>query len=175
MSAWAAEAAQNGSESIFATPDFWVLVGFVLFIGAIIRSVYRVTTVALDDRAETIKNRIDEATKLAEDAQEMLASYERKQRDATREAENIVEHARREAERLADQAAVDLERSLKRREQLAMDRIAQAESTAIDEIRNLAVEVAMEATRRVLTAQVTGKKADDLIDQSIKDLPGRLN
>ena len=175
MEAWAAEAAAHASEPFYATAEFWVGVGFVVFVALVARIAYRVVSVALDDRAEKIKNQIEEATRLAEEAQELLASYERKQREAAEEAESIVEHARQEAARLSENAAQDLERSLARRRQLAMDRIAQAEASAIAEVRNRAIEVAMDATQRLLSEKVKGKSADDMIDAAIKDLPKNLH
>ncbi len=175
MEALAAEAAAGHGESFFASAEFWVLVAFVLFVGGVAKPVYRTIVTALDDRAEKIKRQIEDATRLREEAQELLASYERKQRDAVKEAEQIVEHARRDAERLGRKAADDLERALRRREQLAMDRIAQAEAAAIDEVRSTAVDVAVEATRRLLADTVTGKRADALIDRAVKDLPDKLH
>ena len=176
MQAWAAEAAaEHGAEPFYATAEFWVAVCFVIFIAAVSRTAYRVVTLALDDRAEKIKNQIDEATRLAEEAQQLLASYERKKHDAVAETEAIVDHARHEADRLAERTAEDLERSLKRREQMALDRIAQAEAGAIADVRNQAVEVAMQAAKRILTKQVTGKSADALISTAIKELPEKLH
>jgi len=175
MEAWAAEGAHHASEAFYASPEFWVGFGFVAFVALVSRIVYRVVTVALDDRAERIKNQIEEATRLAEEAQELLASYERKRREAAEEAESIVEHARQEAARLSENAAQDLERSLARRRQLAMDRIAQAEATAIADVRNQAIEVAMDATQRLLSEKIKGKSADDLIDAAIKELPKNLH
>ena len=171
MEAWAAGAAGHASEPFYATATFWVSVGFIVFVALTARIAYRVVTVALDDRADKIKNQIDEAARLAEEAQELLASYERKQREAAEEAKAIVEHARHEAARLGENAARDLERSLARRRQQAMDRIAQAEASAIAHVRDSAIEVAMDATQRLLSEKIKGKSADDLIDAAIKDLP----
>jgi F-type H+-transporting ATPase subunit b len=175
MEAWAAETAAHASEPFYANATFWVGVGFVLFVGLISRIVYRVVTVALDDRAERIRNQIDEATRVAEEARELLASYERKQREAADEAKSIVEHARHEAARLSESAAQDLERSLARRRKQAEDRIAQAEASAIADVRNRAIEVAMDATQRLLSEKIKGKSADDLIDAAIKEIPKNLH
>lgn len=177
MEAWAADAAgqAHAAEPFYANATFWVGVGFILLVALTARIAYRVVTVALDDRAEKIKNQIEEATRLAEEAQELLASYERKQREAAEEAESIVEHARHEAARLGENAAQDLERSLARRRQQALDRIAQAEASAIAAVRNHAIEVAMEATQRLLSEKIKGKSADDLIDAAIKELPKNLH
>lgn len=179
MMAWAATdpsaAAEHAHQPFYLTGEFWVAVGFILFVLLVGRTAYRVVTAALDERAQRIKDQVEEATRLAEEAQQLLATYERKQRDAAAEAETVVEMARREADRLADQAAKDLERSLKRREALAFERIAQAEASAIAEVRAKATEVALDATRRLLVERVSGARAGALIDAAIKELPKRLN
>lgn len=181
MEAWASEAAGHhaaaghAAEPFYASATFWVGVGFVLLVVLTSRIVYRVVTVALDDRAEKIKNQIDEAARVAEEAQELLASYERKQKEAAEEAESIVEHARQEAARLGENAALELERSLARRRQQAMDRIAQAEASAIAHVRDHAIDVAMAATERLLSQKLKGKSADALIDAAIEDLPKNLH
>ena len=129
----------------------------------------------LDERAQKIQDQIEEATRLREEAQELLASYEKKQHEALKEAESIVKAAKDEAERLAVEAAEQLEASLKRSEQMAKDRIAQAESQAIAEVRTLAVNIAMDATKRILTSEVSAAKADALIDDAIKNMDGKLH
>jgi F-type H+-transporting ATPase subunit b len=182
MKAWAAEtvagaeaAAEHGHEPFYASAEFWVAVCFVIFVAVVFRTAYRVVTLALDDRAEKIKNQIDEATRLAEEAQELLASYERRKHEAVAETETIVDHARREADRLSERAAEELEKALKRREQMAMDRIAQAEASAIADVRNQAVDVAVQAAERILAKEVKGKSADALISAAIEELPEKLH
>lgn len=179
MVAWAATdaaaAAEHAHEPFYLTGEFWVFIGFLLFVLLVGRTAYRVVVAALDDRAQRIKDQVEEATRLAEEAQQLLATYERKQRDAAAEAETVVEMARREADRLSDQAEKDLERSLTRREALAFERIAQAEAAAVAEVRAKATEIALEATRRLLVERMSGDRAGTLIDEAIKELPKRLN
>ncbi|MCP5372571.1 MAG: F0F1 ATP synthase subunit B [Hyphomicrobiales bacterium] len=179
MQAFAAEtahdAAHGAAHAFYEEPTFWVLVAFVILIVAVGKPVFRAITKGLDERADLIKAQIDEAVRLREEAQETLASFQRKQRDAAKEAEEIVARAKAEAARLAEKAAADLESSLKRREKQAMDRIAQAEAQAVEDVRNAAIEVAVSATRRLLTEQIDEAKADTLIDAAIKDLPGKLH
>jgi F-type H+-transporting ATPase subunit b len=162
-------------EPFYVTAEFWVAVALAIFLFFVARRIYRVIVVALDDRAEKIRSRIDEAGRLAEEAQTLLASYERKQRDAAEEAEAILSRAMREAERVAIDAKADLERTLKRREAQAMERIAQAEKAAVAEVRARAVDVAIEATRRLLAERLTPKQANALIDAAIDELPKKLH
>lgn len=182
MRAWAAEkvaeagaAVEHGPEPFYASAEFWVAICFILFVALVSRTVYRVVALALDDRAERIKNQIDEAMRLAEEAQELLASYERRKHEAVAETQAIIDHARREADRLSERTAEELEKALKRREQMAVDRIAQAEASAIADVRNQAVDVAMQAAQRILAKQVKGKSADALINSAIEELPQKLH
>ena len=179
MIAWAAEkAGEHGADhggAIFTAPEFWVALGLALFLFFVGKRAFNLVGVALDDRALRIKNRIDEASRMAEEAQVLLATYERKQRDAAEEAESILDNARREAQRFSAEAKADLERTLKRREVQAMERIAQAEQAAVAEVRGRAVDVAVEATRRLMAEQLTPAQSDALIDAAIKELPNKLN
>ncbi len=172
----AGPAAHEAVEAAFyLDAHFWVGIGFALVVAIIYRPVVRGLAAALDARAAKIKARLDEAFRLREDAQEMLATYRRKQRDAMKEAEEIVAHAKAEAERLAEQGARDLEESLKRREKMAMERIAQAEAQAVKEVRDMAVEVAVSAAQQVLTRSISADQAAALVDGAIKELPRKLH
>ena len=177
-SAFAAEAAEHGHEAagpFYTDPHFWVAVAFFLVVGFAWKPVSRAIGAALDARAAKIRARLDEAHKLREDAQEMLATYRRKQRDAMKEAEEIIAHAKAEADRLAEQAAKDLEEVLARREKAAIERIAQAEANAIREVQDLAVDVAINAARQMLAQSITADQAGKLVDGAIEELPRKLH
>lgn len=175
MSAWAAEGAAAEAHAFYTEPEFWVAVAFVVVVAAIVRPFLRFVTGALDRRNDAIRARLEEAQKLREEAQDLLASFQRKQREAVREAEEIVEDARKETQRLSEEAADDLEKSMARRKSLALERIRQAELKARAEVRNEAADLVLEATRRLLAETVTGKKASDLVDEAIEELPERLH
>lgn len=155
--------------------EFWVFVAFVILVGATFRRVSAVLTGGLDARAARIKAQLDEAGKLREDAQALLAEYQRKQRAATKEAEAIVAQAKSEAERMREQAHADLEHSLKRREQQALEKIAQAEAEALDEVRHQAVDLAVAASARLLKDSLDKERAGRLVDDAIKELPEKLH
>ena len=131
-------------------PAFWAAVAFVIFIAATAKPISRLLTAGLDKRADKIRSDLEEAEKLREEAQDLLASYQRKQRDALAEAEAIIAHAGEEAERLAVQERDKLEAALERRQKQAIDRIAQAEAQALDLVRAKTVDVALDATRDYL-------------------------
>jgi F-type H+-transporting ATPase subunit b len=156
-------------------PEFWVLVAFAIAFGGLARKAGPVIAKALDDRAVKIKAELDEAHKLRQEAQRMLAEYQRKQRDALKEAEEIIAHARVEAERAAEQAARDLEAALERRKRLALEKIALAESKAIAEVRNTAVDIAISAVREILAQVLDAARKSKLIDEAIAELPQSLH
>ena len=160
---------------LIAGHEFWVAVAFVIAVGGLIYKAGPNITAALDARAAKIKAELDEAQRLREDAQRTLAEYQRKQRDALKEAEQIVAQGRAEAERAAEQAARDLAAGLKRRQRLAMEKIALAESRATAEVRNAAVDVAIGAVRRILAEMLDTERKRKLIDDAIAELPQRLN
>ena len=170
-----AHAAAADGAAFYADPTFWVAVSFIILIAAAAKPVWGIVTRMMDAKIDSIRRQLDEATRLREEAQELLASYKRKIAEAEQEAEAIIGEAREEAERLRGKMTEDLEHSLQRREKLAMDRIAQAETEATQEVRAMASDIALTATRTILEDTVQGDKADRLIDDAIDELPDKLN
>ncbi|MBL8664144.1 MAG: hypothetical protein JNM29_15020 [Candidatus Odyssella sp.] len=154
--------------------EFWVLVAFVLFVAFMVWKARKALVGGLDARAARIKAEIDEAQRLREEAQALLTDYQKKQREALGEAEAMVKQAEDEAKRLKARAETELAASLKRREQQALDRIAQAEAQALAEVRNLAADLAVAATQKILTEKLDPAKAQSLIGDAIAELPRRL-
>lgn len=173
--ALAAETAGAGHDiPFYAEPEMWLLVAFALFVGTVARPAWRALTGALDARAAAIEAGLEEARKLREEAQAALASYQRKQRDAVKEANALLAHAEEESRRVAAHAEKALAETLARREALADERIAAAEARALDEVRAEAVEIALAATRRILAERIDETKGEALLDDAIKELPGKL-
>ncbi|MCM8733087.1 F0F1 ATP synthase subunit B [Azospirillum sp. CT11-132] len=156
-------------------PEFWVFVAFVIFVALVWKKASAAIGTMLDGRAERIRSELDEAERLHKDAQALLNGYQSRLADAQKEAEAVLAHAREEAARLRSQAGSDLEASLKRREAQAMDRIAQAEAAALAEVRNLTVDIAIGASKRVLSGGLPAAQANKLIEQSIGELPKHLH
>lgn len=156
-------------------PEFWVALAFVIFVALLWKKIAGAFTGMLDARANKIRAELDEAQRLREEAQALLASYQRRQRDAEKEAEEIVSHAKEEAERLRRQGAADLEASLKRREAQAVERIAQMEAAAVQEVRTLTVDLAIAASRKLLSENLPQSQQDALVAQAIDELPKHLN
>lgn len=156
-------------------PTFWVAVAFIAFVVLAARPVSGALFGALDARAERIRAEIEQAQALREEAQKTLAEYKRKQRDAVKEAEEILDHAKIEAKRLREWAERDLGAALKRREQAAMEKIAQAETQALQEVRDQAIEVALAATAQLISENLGKERSERLIDESIRELSGKLH
>ena len=161
---------------MFQDPTFWVATAFVAFILLLVYlKVPGSVGATLDKRADKIKADLDEAEALCTEAQDLLATYQKKQRDAAKEAEAIAAQAREEAARILELGRARMEDTLVRREKLAKDRIAQAELAAIDEVRKRTVEIAIDATRQIMASSVAAGKADAMIDGAIAELPGKLH
>ncbi len=175
MGALAAEKVIEQAAPFYLAAEFWLTVAFIIFVGLLIRPVTRMITSALDGRSDAIAKELDEAARLAEEARAALAEYQRKQRDAVKEAEEILARAEAEAKRMGEAAARDLAATLERHGQLAIEKIAQAEARAVEEVRNAAVDIALSATRKLIEENVDKGKSDALVDDAIKELPDKLH
>jgi F-type H+-transporting ATPase subunit b len=160
---------------IFGDPEFWVLLAVVIFLIVVWKPMRRAVVGALDSRAERIRQELDAARNLREEAQRVLNAYQRQQQEGAAEAQAIITHAKQEAERLAANSLRELEETLRRRQQLATERIAQEEAKAMAEIRAIAVDVAISASRQVISASLDERRGAALIDDVIAALPRQLH
>ena len=161
--------------SFWTNPETWVAAGFIVFVVATAKPIWRAIAGALDARAQRIRDELVEAERLRKEAEALLAEYQAKHGEAMRTADQIVAQAKAEAERLAREGAARLEADLKRREQLALQRITDAERQALSEVRAAAVDVALAATRRLLETKLDDAAQTRLVDAAIRQLPGKLN
>jgi F-type H+-transporting ATPase subunit b len=156
--------------------EFWVAVGFFLFIGVLVYyGVPKMMLDALDKRTTRIKAELDEARRLREEAEALLAEYQRKRQAADAEAEEIIAGARAEAERVAAEAKTRMEEFVARRSQVAEAKIAQAETQALADVRAAAAEAAVAAAEKILSQTAQGEVADRLVSQGIRDVKAKLN
>lgn len=156
--------------------DFVVLVAFICFFALLVYlKVPGKIGGMLDTRAHGIKSELDEARALREEAQSLLASYERKQKEVQEQADRIVAQAKQEADAAAEQAKADLQTSIARRLQAAEDQIASAEGAAIKEVRDRAVTIAIAAAREVIAKQMTAADGNKLIDDAIAAVDAKLH
>jgi F-type H+-transporting ATPase subunit b len=156
--------------------EFWVAVAFVAFVGVILYfGAHQLLLKFIDQRADRIKAELDEAVRLKEEAQALLAEYQRKQREAEQEAAEILAGANAEAERMMMEAKTKMEEFLARRTRMAETKIAQAEAQALADVRAAAAEAAVSAAERTLTQVVKGDVAGRLIVKGIDELKSKLS
>jgi F-type H+-transporting ATPase subunit b len=156
--------------------EFWVAIGFLVFLGVLFYvGVHRTIGKALDDRAGRIKAELDDARKLRDEAAGLLAEYQRKRQEAEGEAQEIVSGAKAEAERLAVEAKARIEEFVSRRTKMAETKIAQAEAQAAADVRAAAAEAAVAAAEMILRQETKGDLANRLIARGIEDVGKKWN
>ena len=154
----------------------WVALGFLLFLGLLAYlGVHRKLIASLDQRQARIKGELDEARRLREEAQALLAEFERKGREAEGEAAAIIASAKAEAERLAAEAKTRMEDFVARRTKMAEAKITQAEAQALADVRSAAADAAVAAAEKILAAAAKGKVAETLLTQGIEDVRKKFN
>ncbi|MGA9442900.1 MAG: ATP F0F1 synthase subunit B [Methyloceanibacter sp.] len=159
-----------------ATAEFWVAVSFFLFVGLVwYFGVHKKIASALDDRAASIAKELADAQALREEAEAVLADYRKKTSNAAREAEDIIELAAKEAEALALETSRTMTEQFERRMKVAEDKIAQAKTDAMRDVRAAAADAATTAAQTVIAGSLTPETADKLIGAGIDDLKSKLN
>jgi len=154
----------------------WVALGFLCFVGLLVYlGAHRKIFEAIDGRQARIKSELDEARRLREEAQALLAEFERKGREAETEAEAIIAGAKVEADRLAAEAKTKMEDFVVRRTKMAEAKIVQAEAQALADVRSAASDAAVAAAEKILSAAAKGKVAEDLLAQGIEDVRKKFN
>ncbi len=155
---------------------FWALIALILFIALIVYvKVPGTIAKSLDDRADKIRNELDEARRLREEAQQLLAEYQRKRKDAEKEASELIAAAEHEALGLVAEARQKTEEYVERRAAMAEQKIALAETEAVNEVRQSAVDIAVSAARTLITEKADAKAVDGLFKSSVAELKERLN
>jgi F-type H+-transporting ATPase subunit b len=155
---------------------FWALVGLILFLGVVAwLKVPATVAKSLDQRADRIRGELDEARRLREEAQELLAEYQRRRKAAESEAAGILDQAKREAGQIAEEARRKTGEFVARRTALAEQKIAQAEAQAVADVRSSAVDLAVAAAGRLIAAKMSGAAADEQIEKGIAEIKARLN
>lgn len=162
-------------ESFFADPRTWVAIAFVIFFLIFGRKLWSVLAGILDKRSETIRAELAEAQRLRTEAEAMMQDAKARRAAALGEAMALLEGAKREAARLAEAAAAEAEHVAKRREDMAMMRIAAAERAALDDVRVAAAETAAAAARIYISENVSTEAGGLLIDRAIGQLPAALS
>src|ERR1700737_1545569 len=156
---------------MFAEPEFWVAVAFVILMGVFAYlGVHRTVLTTLDHRRDRIKAELDDARRLKDEAAKLLEEYKARRASAEREAGEIVAGARAEAERIASEAKAKLEDFVARRTKTAEGKIALAEAQALADVRAAAADPAIAAAPTILSKQVKGELADSLLANGIAEV-----
>ncbi len=159
---------------MFNQAEFWVAAAFVLFFVLFGRKLWSLLTGRLDDRSTRIRAELDEAVRLREEAQNLLATYQRRQREAGEEAEQILAHAREQAARVTEEAETRIVGQLARLEQLAREKIAQVEARALKDLRARMVDITVAAAAKVISDGLDPARDEALVDEAIAGLEDRL-
>ncbi|MBD3677994.1 MAG: F0F1 ATP synthase subunit B [Rhodobacteraceae bacterium] len=168
--------AASGPFFSLGNTDFVVLLAFIVFIGVLVYfKVPGMITGILDKRAESITADLNEARALREEAQTVLASYERKQAEVQEQADRIVAHAKEEAAEAARQAQAELQRTIERRLTAAEEQLASAQASAVREVKDRAVQIAVQVAGEVISAKMTAVDGNQMIEDSIKTVDAKLH
>jgi F-type H+-transporting ATPase subunit b len=161
---------------MFAEPEFWVAVGFVILMGVFAYvGVHRTVITALDHRSERIKAELDDARRLKQEAENLLGEYKTRRASAEREAQEIIAAAKVDAERIASEAKTKMEDFVARRTKTAESKIALAEAQAMADVRAAAADAAVTAASTILSQTVKGPVAEDLLSKGITEVREKLN
>ncbi len=159
-----------------AHPTIWVFLSLVLVIGfAIYKGAHTSMAKALDARAEKIRKELEDARKLRDEAQALLASYKRKQAEAEEQAKEIVAQARKEAELMADNARKDLAERIRRRSEQAEAKIKMAEAQAVNDVKAKAADLATKAAHRLLQTELSATDHAKLVKEGTEEMGKILN
>lgn len=166
---------EHATEAYYQDPKFWVAAGFVIFMVLAIRYLVPLIGRALDGRADKIRDQLEQAERLRREAEELLAGYEQQQKDMLKEAESILAHAKKDAEAIRARAGEELKAALERRAQQAQENIARAEAEAVSQLREQLVDIATEATRHVVRAQLEGQKDDPAVARALAAIERQIH
>jgi F-type H+-transporting ATPase subunit b len=156
--------------------EFWVAASTILFLLVLIYfGVHKQIFDALDSRRARIQAELDEARRLKEEAQKLVAEYKAKQKEAEGEAKALIEGARAESERYAQEMREKMDDFVARRTKMAEVKIAQAETQAMADVRAAAADAAVTAASGILAQSAKGKVGDDLLTRGIADVKAKLN
>ena len=161
---------------MFAEPEFWVAVAFVILMGVFVYfGIHRTVLTTLDHRSNRIRAELDDARRLKDEAAKLLAEYKARHATAEREAEDIIASAKAEAERIASEAKTKMEDFVARRTRTAENKIALAEAQALADVRAAAANAAVTAASTILSQTVKGPIAEDLLAKGITEVREKLN
>ncbi len=157
-------------------PASWVAIAFLIFAYFTVRKLFPKLGSSLDSYSAKISKEIEEAKVLKAEAEQLLLTAQKKSAEAERTASEIVERAKFDAKLIADEAEKDIEREIDRKMKIAEEKIKNAESAAVEHVRNRAVEIAVNAATEILTKELQAEKTSEkLVEKSIRLISSNLS
>ena len=150
--------------------SFWVMVSFFLFIGLLIYfQIPQKIKSSLDENIGGIKNQIDEADKLKEDAKNILTENEKKISNSKVEVKLMISKANEEAERNVIKTNQNFHNLMDNRKKNAEERIKQLKNQALKDIKNTSIKIAIESVEKLLKNSLDQSKLDKIYTSSIEE------
>jgi F-type H+-transporting ATPase subunit b len=156
-------------------PAFWVAVAFVILVAVALKPLWKLATKALDARGDEIRRELEQARTLRAEAEQILASYQQKQKDVLQQAEQMLQQAKADAVSLGERAEAELKEALEKRRAMAMSRIAQAETKAVQLVQQHVVDIAVSASKIILSEKLAAGYGEELLSLAARDIEKKLH
>lgn len=154
--------------------ELWLLVALIILVIVVWKPMREHALGGLDRRAEKIRQDLDEAKRLHEEAKELLAKHRRQLHEGENLAADIQSRAEAETQRLEQRLRAEFEQLVDRRTQQAEDRIKREEERAMSEVRARAADLTVATTRRLLAEKLGGEAAQRVMQASIGEVSKKL-
>ena len=149
---------------------FWVTVSFLIFLGVLIYfKIPQKVKAVLETNISNIKNQINEAEKLKEDAKNILTEHEKKISNSKNEVRVMIDKANEEAEKNVIKTNEDFHSLMENRKKNAEDRIRQIKNQAVKDIKNASVKIAIESVEKLVRNSLDKSKLDKIYTNSIEE------
>ena len=169
-------AASDAPMFSMANTDFVVAIAFVIFIGVLAYfKVPRIIGNLLDKRAETIRNEIDEAHRLLEEAKSLLAKLEREHKENIAKAKDIIGNAELTSKKILEDSKSEIKDAVTRKLQMAERQIQTNEKEAINSIKDDLIEAAFKEAREQIEKKVDSNLANLVVEESVEEIKARLS
>ena len=149
---------------------FWVMISFFLFVGLhFYFQIPQKIKKTLEENILNIKNQIDEADKLKEEAKNILTEHEKKISNSKTEMKSMITKASEEAEKNIIKTNQDFHNLMENRKKNAEERIKQLKNQALKDIKNTSVRIAIESVEKLLKNSLDKSKLDKIYMSSIEE------
>ena len=148
---------------------FWVAISFFIFLGLLIyfKIPKRIQNI-LDESIKNIKNQIENAEQLKDEAKNLLNIQEKKLSKSKKEISKMVEDANLSIEKNILKTNAEFH-SLMENKKEADQRIVQMKNQAIKDIKNVSITIALQSIEKLLKKSVDKSKLDKIFKASIEE------